>query len=208
MGAWFLGTAGFILYLFYDINSLKWQNRILHKFFWAGTFCVIISAVWSMTDTAFENRRLPIVTACGLGGLFFLALLIYTLFFAIPFDETYVEESRGRMACREGVYALCRHPGVLWFAGLFLCLWGVTGDRVRGIYFLSMILWNLLYVVFQDIATFPRTFINYGEYKKTTPFILPDRKSIRACFGGKKRDVKDREADRSGAERPAEKTEV
>ena len=31
MGAWLLGTVGFVLYFLYDINSLKWNNR-----FWGG----------------------------------------------------------------------------------------------------------------------------------------------------------------------------
>ncbi len=50
----------------------------------------------------------------------FLALLIYTLFFALPFEETYCEENKLRAAYTEGVYGLCRHPGVLWFAGAYL----------------------------------------------------------------------------------------
>lgn len=188
MGAWILGTAGFVLYFFYDINSLKWQNKILSRFFWLGTACVLVSAVWAAAVFSdFSGRLLPEILLYGAAGVLFLVLLLYTLFFAIPFDETYVEENHSREACTEGVYALCRHPGVLWFAGLFLCLWGLTGEPAGGIYFLTMIFWNLLYIVFQDIWTFPRTFINYREYKRETPFILPGIKSIRACFKGRKR---------------------
>ena len=60
----------------------------------------------------------------GIGAMCFLALLIYTLFFALPFEETYCEENRLRAAYTEGVYGLCRHPGVLWFAGAYFCMWG------------------------------------------------------------------------------------
>ena len=43
------------------------------------------------------------------------AALIYTLFFALPFDETYAKQNNGRYVCDRGVYALCRHPGILCF---------------------------------------------------------------------------------------------
>ena len=184
MAAWILGTTGFVLYFIYDVNSLKWRSRIVHQFFWAGTLCLAVSAVQAMIGMpALAGAALPGRAACIAGGVLFFALLAYTLFFAIPFGETYVEDSRSRSACTEGVYALCRHPGILWFAGLFLCLWGVTGDGSRGVYFISMIVWNYLYAVFQDRWTFPKTFVNYKDYQRGTPFLLPDRKSIRRCFG-------------------------
>ena len=193
-----LGTVGFVLYFIYDINSLKWQNRILHQFFWLGTLCLCASTVWSMWGVPLSFRAAqPAGIVCGVGGVLFFVSLIYTLFFAIPFEETYVEENRRRRACTEGVYALCRHPGILWFAGLFLCLWGVTGEASRGVYFISMIVWNYLYALFQDRWTFPGTFENYREYRRTAPFLLPNRRSIRACFAGKgagKRGTKEGDA--------------
>ena len=106
----------------------------------------------------------------GIGALFFLGLLIYTLFFALPFEETYCEENKLRAAYTEGVYGLCRHPGVLWFAGAFLCMWGMLGGWRPGIYFGLMIFWNYLYIIFQDLWTFPRTFFNYREFNKVRRF--------------------------------------
>ena len=109
-------------------------------------------------------------------------MLIYTLFFALPFEETYCEENKLRAAYTEGVYGLCRHPGVLWFAGAFLCMWGMLGGLRQGIYFGLMIFWNYLYIIFQDLWTFPRTFFNYREYQQSTPFLIPNGKSIRVCM--------------------------
>lgn len=112
---------------------------------------------------------------------FFLCLLVYTLFFALPFEETYVEESRYREAYTEGMYALCRHPGVLWFAGVYLCI-AMLWKSEEGILFSAvMVLLNLFYVIFQDVYSFPRTFSNYQEYKKSTPFLIPNGKSIQRC---------------------------
>lgn len=181
MGAFILGMVGFALYFVYDLNSIRWNSSILQKFFGAGCLCVFVSTLWTMWD-GMKNDY--VITAWGVGfgiaGMIFLVLLIYTLFFALPFEQTYLEENQMRLAYTEGVYALCRHPGVLWFAGLYLCLWGVTGDVSRGSYFISMIVWNYLYIIFQDVWTFPKTFINYGSYKEKTPFLIPNAGSIRA----------------------------
>lgn len=181
MGAVILGTVGFLLYMIYDVNSVLWKYGLLQKFFAAGSLCVAGSAVWALWTTQIAQ---PVFFV---GAFLFLFLLIYTLFFALPFSETYLEESKRRLAYMEGVYSLCRHPGVLWFAGVYLCLWGVSGKVLWGIYFISMILWDYLYVVFQDLWTFPKTFVNYEEYKKQTPFLLPNRESIRAYLAWSKR---------------------
>lgn len=178
-----LGTLGFLLYFIYDINSVIWKNSVLQKFFAAGSLCVVISALGTLGMSLKDGGgRLTALLGFAAGALLFLVLLIYTLFFALPFEETYVEESKERLAYTEGVYGLCRHPGVLWFAGVYLCLWGVSGELSQGIYFISMIFWNYLYVVFQDLWTFPKTFTNYREYKKKTPFLIPNGRSIQACL--------------------------
>lgn len=187
MGALGLGTAGFLLYFIYDANSIKWNNHILQKFFGVGSLCVVIATVWTLAHTSWSGGAGIAARICfGAGGFFFLALLIYTLFFALPFDKTYLEDNKKREAYTEGVYGLCRHPGVLWFAGLYVCLWGVSGSLDQGIFFVSMIIWNYLYIVFQDLWTFPQTFTNYDEYKKRTPFLIPSRKSIQEAFGRNK----------------------
>ena len=38
-----LGSAGFLLYFIYDINSVRKQNRLLQKFFAVGTILVVLS---------------------------------------------------------------------------------------------------------------------------------------------------------------------
>lgn len=183
MGTVILGTAGFLLYFIYDINSIIWKNFVLQRFFALGSICVAASAVWAVWDALRNGIRYPVIcVGFGAISLAFLVMLVYTLFFALPFDETYREENRVRMAYTEGVYSLCRHPGVLWFAGAYLCLWGMTGELCRGIYFITMICWNCLYILMQDLWIFPRTFINYRDYKQNTPFLVPNKQSIKAYF--------------------------
>ena len=178
-----LGTAGFVLYFVYDINSVLSKNVCLQKFFAWGSILVVASVVAEFCSAWGQGHRsVEAVIGFGIGALFFLGLLIYTLFFALPFEETYCGENKLRAAYTEGVYGLCRHPGVLWFAGAFLCMWGMLGGWRPGIYFGLMIFWNYLYIIFQDLWTFPRTFFNYREYQQSTPFLIPNGKSIRVCM--------------------------
>ena len=178
-----LGTAGFVLYFIYDINSIQSKNAFLQKFFALGSILVVASVIAEFFSVWGACRRsVRTMIGFGIGALFFLGLLIYTLFFALPFEETYCEENKLRAAYTDGVYALCRHPGVLWFAGAYLCMWGILGGWRQGIYFLLMIFWNYLYIVFQDLWTFPRTFFNYREYQRNTPFLVPTFKSLRMCM--------------------------
>ena len=116
MLALFFGCLGFFCYFLYDVNSVRKLSG------WMGTLFVIGSVfVAAGTGILFWSNREAFLSAPSdlvwiAGGVFFLCFLIYTLFFALPFETTYIQESRYREAYTEGVYALCRHPGVLWFA--------------------------------------------------------------------------------------------
>ncbi|MBR0598869.1 hypothetical protein [Sinanaerobacter chloroacetimidivorans] len=179
----FLGLAAFPLFFLYDINSIIFKRKVLQGCFFIGIMLLILStggmiaASWSQME--FNVLR---IILSGILALFFFLLLIYTLFFALPFQETYIQSQGLPKVCKKGVYALCRHPGVLWFAGFYLFL-GLTFMMplllAAGILFSLL---NLLYVMFQDRWTFMKSFEDYGEYKKSTPFLLPNYESIKSCI--------------------------
>lgn len=176
-----VGGAAFALFFLYDLNSVLWKDRLLHGSFTLG--CLLLAAataagLWA----AWPGRALlrPARLMCLAGAVVCLALLVYTLFFALPFDETYRrEENGGRPVCDRGMYALCRHPGILWFFLLYLLLGLAAAPSPllgQGLFYS---LCNLLYAVFQDLWTFPRTFCDYRQYQSKTPFLLPTPASIR-----------------------------
>lgn len=175
------GVLGFIFYFIYDVNSVCWKNKWLQKFFLCGTCLISLSTISIFLEQAKFLQFGTDTIIWGIAAAVFFLLLIYTLFFAIPFKETYMTEQSERKAYTEGIYALCRHPGVLWFAGFYASLACITGGNM---WVLTIVLTglNFLYILFQDIWTFPRIFSNYEEYQKSTPFLLPDRKSIRYCI--------------------------
>ena len=176
-----LGTAAFAAFFAYDVNSVHPVRPWFHRLFAVG--CALLAAatgllVWNCRAFfAFSGRAL----ALGALAAVFLALMVYTLFFALPFSATYLEENAPRKAYTGGMYALCRHPGVLWFAGAYLCLGLLLGAPKAAVFALVMTGLNIAYVLFQDCWTFPKSFVNYEEYRRTTPFLLPTPGSAARC---------------------------
>lgn len=174
---------GFLFYFIYDINSVTGKRPVLQKCFLLGTGLVTAATIVFLMDSlafplVFTAEKVVYTAA----SLLFFVLLIYTLFFALPFKETYVKDGGIRTAYTEGIYGLCRHPGVLWFAGFYFFL-AAAADGTEGFLFAGFLTgFNICYVILQDLWIFPQTFSNYTEYKKTTPFLIPNRKSIRVCL--------------------------
>ena len=176
-----LGTAAFAAFFAYDVNSVRPVRPWFHRLFAVG--CALLAAatgllVWNCR--AFFAFNGPVLALAVL-AVVFLALMVYTLFFALPFSATYLEENAPRKAYTGGMYALCRHPGVLWFAGAYLCLGLLLGTPKAAVFALVMTGLNIAYVLFQDRWTFPKSFVNYEEYRRTTPFLLPTPGSAVRC---------------------------
>lgn len=178
-----IGLLAFLFFAVYDINSVIFKNNVINSFFFLGSFLLIFATVGiilaSFNDIIWDLWWMSIF---GILSIFFLILLVYTLFFALPFNETYIINNGSPKVYRNGLYALCRHPGVLWFAGFYFFLWLTLRIPMllwAGIIFCSC---NFLYIVFQDRWTFIHAFEDYNDYKKSTPFIIPNFKSIKRCL--------------------------
>lgn len=177
-----MGIFGFVLFMIYDINSVTVNNKLLHGCFFLGCFSLVaatgglLSA--AITETMWYTVRtivfIPIATL-------FLFLLIYTLFFAIPFEDTYIKSDSKPKTCTTGFYALSRHPGVLWFIGFYLSLWLALPDMLLLMAGILFSLLNLMYIFLQDRWIFMKIFPDYGDYKKHTPFLIPNLRSIDRC---------------------------
>ncbi len=178
-----LGVIAYLFFFAYDINSIILKNKLLNCCFFSGLLLLTAATAGIIISSA-EQLRLNIVrtSICGLLAAVFFLLLIYTLFFALPFKDTYFENGAEPKVYRNGVYALCRHPGVLWFIGMYFCM-GLT-LQLPMFYIASAIFscLNLIYVIFQDCWTFMKTFPDYKQYKQETPFLLPRISSIQKCF--------------------------
>lgn len=183
MGYLVAGAVAFGMYFIYDINSFTWKNKILHSFFVGGSLVILAATAGCVTSSIGTGGGSPVWYAVwGILALSQAVLLIYTLFFALPFGETYVQTDGKPPVYKEGVYSLCRHPGVLWFFFLYLFLAMMAGTGLMAAVCVEYSGLNLLYVWFQDRVTFKRTLYGYEEYQRETPFLIPNRKSILTCI--------------------------
>lgn len=181
-----LGTISFILYMAYDLEQAGAISHRFHKitksFFTIGSILLVAATLmlfWKSDVLHMEWGRKQILFL--ILAILFLALLIYTLFFALPFEETYVVQDAHKTYDKK-MYALCRHPGVLWFAGFYFCLWLTLGTKPL----LAVAIWfsflNFCYIILQDCYTFPKIFSDYADYQKRVPFLIPNGKSLKRCL--------------------------
>ena len=166
----------FILYFIYDVNSVIWKNRLLNKLFILGTICLLgenlLLFIKFMPSIIINYFNIFFII---LAILFFL-LLIYTLFFALPFSNTYVDISSKRKVIKTGVYSLSRHIGVFWFILMYLCLTLIINNLDFTLFAILACGLNILYIIFQDNYTFMKLFDDYLDYKKSVPFLIPNFK--------------------------------
>lgn len=179
----FLGFLAFAFFAIYDINSIIIKHKLLYGCFFVGCFLIMVATI----GIAITSRDLFEIDAFriwifGAIALLFFYLLIYTLFFALPFKKTYVEEKKPPKVCNSGVYALCRHPGVLWFMGFYFFFGLALNIPLLLTAAIIFSFLNILYIIFQDRWTFVKIFEDYDKYKIDTPFLVPNIKSIKRCL--------------------------
>lgn len=173
-----LGLAGFALFFISDYNDWRLSRRGLKCCFPLGALLLVAGTALDIRPAMAPAQGWFRLAGLALAALF-LALEVYTLFFALPVEASYARPGEKRSVCTTGVYALCRHPGVLWFAGLYGCLWLAAGLPVWEAALYSAL--DVLLVIFEDLCVFPARLEGYDAYRAQTPFLLPNGQSMRAC---------------------------
>lgn len=179
MLALILGAVGFVLYFLYDINSYTKRNLFLSYAFAAGVLLIASATILQCVQAVDANAFSGVVDIVFLiTSLLMFFALIYCLFFALPFKETYTKPFSVRKTYTFGAYAICRHPGVIcfFFMYLFLGLAALPTKLITNGMILSAL--NIIYAWFQDTVTFRKIFCDYEEYTKQVPFLIPTRQSI------------------------------
>lgn len=182
-----LGLLAFALLFCSDFCTLRKRPRLSGLCFTGGVLLLAGATVWILAGSDLPARPgglLPLRLLALAIALGFLALLLYTLFFALPFQATYQKQEQLALV-DHGVYALCRHPGVLWLAGVYLFLWLFCGRIEMGLAGLLFSGMNVCYVWWQDCRVFPQTIAGYLAYRETVPFLIPNKGSIAKAKEGK-----------------------
>jgi protein-S-isoprenylcysteine O-methyltransferase Ste14 len=130
------------------------------------------------------SPRLPVpgilARLAALLSVLSFAGMCYSLLVEIPLRKAWLRRGHTEALVTTGTYALVRHPGVLWLAaGLGF---GALATRSRRLLaaWPVIIAGDAFHVWFQERAVLPRVFGEaYREYQRTTPFLVPTRRSIR-----------------------------
>lgn len=177
-----LGAASFLVVFWVDVAALKRMSFVKPVLWLASVVLFVWGVVACMGDPAPVWFPIPVRAAAAAAAVLFSLLLVYSLFVEIPFLSAYVRAGQPSAVVASGTYALCRHPGVLWLAGLLAALFFAGGSRLL---LLAAPIWiglDTLYVVLQERLFFPRMFgADYGAYQRAVPMLLPNARSMRRC---------------------------
>ena len=178
-----IGTFSFVPMAAADYFCLHNRARRAGVLFAIGCGLLCASTLRLLWESSWEG--LDWISAIPMGLAFVsLLLLVYSVFFAVKprqGDQSACPEGMRPLACR-GMYALCRHPGVLWLAGFYGFMAIAWRSRQWLLAFLLFTVGDVLYVFYQDRCIFPHTIDRYREYRKTTPFLIPTASSIKEAL--------------------------
>lgn len=177
-----IGAVGFVVVHLFDLVALKRIPRLKPVIWCIGSALLIYSLV--MICRYPVKIELPAwSTWLGWGMLAVSAtLLIHSLFISLPFRKTYVDAGVGDKLVRTGLYALVRHPGILWFPLFMLSLIPISRSSLLLIAAPTFIALDIVLVVIQDKLIFGRMFPGYDNYRRETPMLLPNKKSFGAFW--------------------------
>jgi len=183
-----IGCLAFgFLYLF-DINKISWRIKSINLCFAVG--CALLAfSTGGILINGYGGFYIPLpfrVVFAVLAAAA-LALLVFSLFFALPVNQTYVNPKEENPVVDTGMYALCRHPGVIWFFLFYLFLWLASGLKLMLWAGLIWTIMDVIHVYIQDRWLFPQCLQDYHMYRSTTPFLVPTLSSMKrsvATFSG------------------------
>ena len=185
-----VGLLAFACALVFDFASLRgwWWPK------WVAGLATVILFIYAILTVSLQDPKLSFpswvnIIAWILFGIS-LFLLVYSLFIEIPFAQAYQRPGTGDKLVTAGTYALCRHPGVLWFSLFVVSLLLVSRSKqwlTAGPIWIAA---DWAYAWVQDRYIFPLMFSGYSDYQDQTPLFLPTKASIRRCvytIGGRER---------------------
>jgi protein-S-isoprenylcysteine O-methyltransferase Ste14 len=175
-----IGAVGFVVVHLFDLVALKRIPRLKPIIWCIGSGLLIYSLV--MICRYPVKIELPDWSVwLGWGVLTVsLFLLIHSLFVSLPFRKTYVDTGVGDKLVKTGLYALVRHPGIMWFPLFMLSLIPISRSSLLLIAAPLFIALDIVLVVIQDKFIFGRMFHGYDSYRQETPMLLPNKKSFSA----------------------------
>ncbi|OGO40491.1 MAG: hypothetical protein A2147_04075 [Chloroflexi bacterium RBG_16_57_8] len=175
-----LAALGIFIVHFCDPAAMK-RIPLVKPAVWvigAGLFAYATTMIWLWPG----KLSLPAWSSWLGWALLFVSVALLGISFVInlPFRETYVATGVGGRLITTGFYALVRHPGVLWAIPLAAGFVLVSESRLALTAAPILLMLDVAAVIMQDLLFFRRMFSGYDKYSRTTPMLIPNRKSIGA----------------------------
>ena len=173
-----IGMAGFLTAYLFDLVSLKKIPRI-KGLIWIAAVVLVVYSTWMV---CFDPVKFVLPAWAGILGWVllptFILCFIYSLFINLPFRKTYVRSGVGSQLIRTETYALVRHPGVLWYGVILVALILISRSQLLLIAAPIWFVMDVIHVTIQDRFLFGKMFPEYKDYRKETPMLIPNRRSI------------------------------
>lgn len=177
-----LAVAAYALFFAYDVRTVSSAANARSGLLFAAGCVFVLASLIVIFATQFAACPWDVLSIlCLIIALIAAALTIKALFFSLP-ANTYAAPEQGRPAYTKGMYALCRHPGVLWLCVALVAVAVMLRTPAAVVGCLVLCAGDVAYMLFQDRWSFPRTFCDYEAYKRSTPLILPTAASVRRAF--------------------------
>ena len=176
-------VLGFCTLFFFEKASLKKVRFLKQAIFVAGNALIFFSIFISCVTSEYFHLPLFAHIAGWILAPIFFFLLMYSLFFEIPFKKTYMKAGTGDALVTTGTYALVRHPGVLWLSFFIAGVLLITGSRKLFFIFPVLVSMDIVYVVIQEKYYFTKIFGDrYREYQMIVPMLFPSVHSVKRCI--------------------------
>lgn len=173
-----LGILGFSLIHLFDFVSLK-RIPFLKPILWSSGSALLVYAI--LMVSLLPDKFLFPLQVIILGWILFgisTFLFLYSLFINLPIVNTYIKRGVASHLVTRGLYSLVRHPGVYGFTMMMIAVLMVSGVKLLIVIAPVWIFVDVVLVIFQDKYVFIKMFPNYNEYKKQTPMLIPNKRSI------------------------------
>jgi protein-S-isoprenylcysteine O-methyltransferase Ste14 len=175
-----LGILGFVIIHLSDPVAIRRLPMVKPIVWTIGIGLLAYATV--MVGLSPNKFDLPAWTT-WLGWILFagsLTMMSFSLFINLPFRKTYLARGVGDRLVTTGMYAMVRHPGVPC-AVLFIVAFVMVSRSWTALMTAPLfIVLDILLVIIQDRFYFVRMFPGYEEYRRQTPMLIPNARSLGA----------------------------
>lgn len=179
MNATRLGLLSYVFGLIFDMAAIRNIPRI-KPFMMAAMAVSHLAAVYRLAARSprFPVPR-PVRAVCMVLSPLALLAMLYSIFVEVPLRKAWIDQGHTDELVTDGTYALSRHPGVLFYAVWIITAALATRSRRLLTSAPALILGDVGHVAFQERFVLEPYFGDaYREYQRTTPFLIPNRRSI------------------------------